>query len=185
MRLDPLRTISRNTYQTRNIAGARPMAGFLRSGVLVLLFLTIANRAAADMPMLPVPAYEKLVHWWVIPTAVIIETYVLIALFGMGLTRAVAVSTSLNLVTIALGFVAYPITGFALYPATPEAGANIFGVGLRLKLTATLVVVALFDTVVELGLLRWIGKFALTRRRITGYLVANMVGSALLGVAIS
>lgn len=177
------------------------IVGSMRFGIFTVLLLAALPQAAlADVPMFPF-IFFGLPTMLAIPAAVAIEAVALSLLFGLHWHRALVVSFGVNLMTLILGmffyiFVAgmlpynweslyvwdvlYPMVSSIVLPLTHDLAI--------IKLAVIVIIdfgIAIFDTFVELFILRWYYKQKLNLRRIIGFLIANIITIGLLDAAMA
>ncbi len=155
-------------------------------GARALLILVLGlwpAMAAANVPMFFVFALTKITYWWSIPLAVAIEGAALRWLFGYAWTVALRASLIVNLVSLALGILLYPMIGMMLFPVLAPAVTGAFGYGQMVELIATAIGFALVDAAVEvitLNVMQAWGWERVTWRAAIWFFLANLVTAALL-----
>lgn len=163
----------------------RPSARAVRRAIALMLLLALPVPAAADMPMFPIFAAMRFSVWWTIPVALAIEAVALRLIFGLTWGRAGWMSVVINAATLALGFVLYPVAGVIAYPVLSRLVLAAVGGSPAIEFTATLVGAALIDTGVELLLLKWPFRLAVTWRRGLLFLLANLLSAGVLLAAVA
>ena len=146
-----------------------------------LLVTTLPARA--DVPMFFVLFELKVVFWWLIPFCIAIEAAALRWIFGLEWERAFRLSTIVNLVTLVLGSLLYVPIVYGILPAIAPllellggAGMSEFTLGLGLiVLTPTI-----FDTIVEMLVLRFAFKLPIGPKAVGLFLLANLLTSSIL-----
>lgn len=139
--------------------------------------------AAADVPMFFVFALTKVSYWWSIPLVVGIEAAALKWIFGYRWNIAVRASLLVNLVSLGLGVLIYPMIGMALYPVFAPQVTEAFGTGPMVELVATALGFALVDGVVEtitLIVMHSFGWPRVTPVAAVLFFLANLLTAALL-----
>ena len=153
------------------------------TAIAMTALLVTTLPAMADVPMFFVLFELKVVFWWLIPFCIAIEAAALRWIFGLEWERAFRLSTIVNLVTLVLGSLLYVPIVYGILPAIAPllellggAGMSEFTLGLGLiVLTPTI-----FDTIVEMLVLRFAFKLPIGPKAVGLFLLANLLTSSIL-----
>lgn len=121
-----------------------------RPWVALAFWLAGAGAVAADVPMYFFVATTRILYWWAIPLAIILEAVVFRFGFKTTWRLSVAISLALNLASGILGVPLYPVMGFFLYPIAAPFVTGLFGYGILIEAVATLIGLVVLDTCMEI-----------------------------------
>ena len=154
--------------------------------LLVVAFAAIwfATPALADVPMFLVAALLKFASIPALVLVLLIEAAAIKWAFALDWRGALLMSVVANAVSTLVGLLAYPVVGAAIYPALAPIVMGIMGGSVSLEILLTLLGVSLLDVVIELPVIAKLRKVKVTVRAATIVLLANVIGSIVLAVAI-
>ncbi|SLN63679.1 hypothetical protein PEL8287_03482 [Roseovarius litorisediminis] len=143
----------------------------------------------ANVPIFFVFAGVRVLLWWTIILAILIEAIVLWWIFDTSLRRALWAAFLINIGTTVLGFFIYPMVGTLSYPVLAPIITDVFGTGQLVELSAYCIAAAVVDTPVELLLLAILSAMAGYGFKITWktgliFFLANLVSAGILIAAL-
>lgn len=152
--------------------------------VIALAALWLPSQALADVPMFLVAALLKFASIPALVVVLLIEAAAIKWAFGFDWRNALLTSLIANAASTAIGFFAYPMVGMAIYPVLAPIVMGVMGGTVSLEILLTLLGISLVDTVIELPVIASVRKVRITARAGVIVLVANVLGSVVLALAI-
>ena len=153
--------------------------------LLVAGLLTFPSMALADVPMFVVVSLLKLNAFPLLALVVLIEAVALRWIYPAPWGRSIRTALYANAFSMAVGLLAYPLVGAILYPVLAPLVLGHFGVNTSVEIVATLLVVSVVDTVIELPFVAAYRKVRITVRAIAIFLAANVLGMVLMAAALT
>jgi len=152
--------------------------------VVLLAALWLPSRAFADVPMFFVAALLRFASIPALVVVLLIEAAAIKWAFGFDWRKAVLTSVIANAASAAIGLFAYPMVGMAIYPIIAPIVMGVMNATVSLEIILTLLVVSILDTVIELPVIGRVRRIRITFRATLIMLLANIVGSIVLALAI-
>jgi len=145
----------------------------------LFLFAIVNSPAYADVPMYLVIVYTKYAFWWAIPLAIAVEAFAIRWIFSLSYIRAAVYSIAVNAVTAIIGIAVYKDIAWMLIPSETIMQTSSF------QLIEIISLIIVFDTAVELVILRYAFNLDILGKNGWYFLLANVVTTALIFLVVS
>ena len=152
--------------------------------VVALAVLWLPTQTMADVPMFFVAALLKFASIPALVVVLLIETAAIKWAFGLDWRNALLTSLIANAASTAIGLIAYPMVGMAVYPVLAPIVMGVMGGTVSLEILLTLLGVSLLDTIIELPVIAIVRNVRIRSHGAVIVLVANLLGSIVLALAI-